>query len=221
VNTADKVLALETLRARLARCRRCRLASGIRPVISRACDPRVMLIGQAPGKVEAEGGVPFAGRAGRTLFSWLKRAGIDEATARETIYISAVTRCFPGPHPSGRGDRVPSREEQSKCGDWLENELQIIKPSLVIPVGRLAIERFLPKLPLSDLIGTKRLVDHAGGQSAVIPLPHPSGASSWIYQSENRALVDRAIELIAVELAQLLPNRVSRRPRYQRPAVAV
>jgi uracil-DNA glycosylase len=221
VNTADKVLALETHRTRLARCRRCRLASGIRPVISRARDPRVMLIGQAPGKVEAEGGVPFAGRAGRTLFSWFQRAGIDEATARETIYISAVTRCFPGPHPSGRGDRVPSREEQSKCGDWLENELQIIKPSLVIPVGRLAIERFLPKLPLSDLIGTRRLVDHAGGQSAVIPLPHPSGASSWIYESENRALVDRAIELIAVELAQLLPNRVSRRPRYQRPAVAV
>jgi uracil-DNA glycosylase len=195
------------------------LASGIRPVISRARDPRVMLIGQAPGKVEAEGGVPFAGRAGRTLFGWLKRAGIDEETARETIYISAVTRCFPGPHPSGRGDRVPTRDEQSKCGDWLEDELEIIRPSLIIPVGRLAIERFLPKLPLSELIGTKRSVEHAGGKSQVIPLPHPSGASSWIYQSENRALVDRAINLIGVELEPLLRATRAPRHRYQRAAV--
>ncbi len=163
-----------------------------------------MLVGQAPGKVESEGGVPFSGRAGRTLFRWLERAGVDEATAREKIYIAAITRCYPGAHPSGRGDRVPTREEQSSCADWLESELRIIRPTLLIPVGRLAIERFLPKLPLNELIGTKRMVKHAGGQSIAIPLPHPSGASSWVYEPGNRILVDRAIELIRVELAQTL-----------------
>lgn len=162
-----------------------------------------MLIGQAPGKVEAAGGVAFAGRAGRTLFSWLARAGIDEPTARDSIYIAAITRCFPGAHPSGRGDRVPSRDEQERCADWLDAELQIIRPELLIPVGRLAIERFLPALPLVELIGTKRTVKHTGGSSLAIPLPHPSGASSWIYQRENRALVDRAIALIADELGRL------------------
>jgi uracil-DNA glycosylase len=86
-----------------------------------------MLVGQAPGRVESEGGVPFSGRAGRALFRWLEQAGIDEATAREQIYISAVTRCDPGAHPSGRGDRVPTREEQSSCADWLESELRIIR----------------------------------------------------------------------------------------------
>jgi uracil-DNA glycosylase len=163
-----------------------------------------MLVGQAPGKVESEGGIPFSGRAGRTLFRWLERAGVDEATARERIYIAAVTRCYPGAHPNGRGDRVPTREEQSSCADWLETELRIIRPTVLIPVGRLAIERFLPKLPLNELIGTKRIIEHAGGESIAIPLPHPSGASSWVHEPGNRTLVDRAIELIRVELAQTL-----------------
>jgi uracil-DNA glycosylase len=169
---------------------------GIRPVISRASNPRAMLVGQAPGKVEQEGGRPFSGRAGKTLFRWLERAGLDEATAREKIYISAVTRCFPGAHPSGRGDRVPSKQEQRRCADWLESELGIIKPRVVIPVGRLAIEKFLPPLPLSELIGTSRVVEHVGGRSIVIPLPHPSGASSWIHEGRNSILVEKAIALI-------------------------
>jgi uracil-DNA glycosylase len=159
-----------------------------------------MLIGQAPGKVEAEGGVPFSGRAGRTLFRWLARAGIEETTAREMIYIAAVTRCYPGPHPSGRGDRVPNRTEQASCADWLDAELRIIRPKLLIPVGRLAIERFLPDIPLSELIGTRRTVEHAGGRSVVIPLPHPSGASSWIHQAQNKILLEKAIALIAEEV---------------------
>ena len=200
MNAAQRSLALAAHRAALARCRRCRLGAGIRPIVSRATNPRVMLIGQAPGKVEAGSGKPFSGRAGRTLFRWLERAGLDEETAREKIYISAITRCFPGAHPSGRGDRVPTREEQSRCADWLERELRIIRPKLLIPVGRLAIERFLPKLPLDELIGTRHIVEHAGGSSSVIPLPHPSGASSWIHEPGNRGLVDRAIGLIALEL---------------------
>ena len=179
------------------------LGTAVKPIVSEATHARVMLIGQAPGRVEAEGGRPFAGRAGKTLFRWLEKAGIDEATARRSIYIAAVTRCYPGPHPSGRGDRVPSRLEQSHCADWLDQELKIIRPDLIIPVGRLAIERFLPAKPLSELIGTTRTVEHAGGSSKVIPLPHPSGASSWVHQEDNSKLVDDALRLIGVELARL------------------
>ena len=171
-----------------------------------------MLIGQAPGKVESEGGRPFSGRAGKTLFRWLARAGIDEATAREKIYISAVTRCYPGAHPSGRGDRVPTRVEQAGCADWLENELRLIQPEVLIPVGRLAIEKFLPALPLSQLIGTKRVVEHAGGRSLVIPLPHPSGASSWIHQHDNGALVEKAIRLISRELRSTVARSSRNKP---------
>jgi len=203
MKSAQKSRALEAHSAALARCRRCRLGSGIRPIVSRAMNPRVMLIGQAPGKVEAGSGKPFSGRAGQTLFRWLDRAGIDEAAARDEIYISAITRCFPGAHPSGRGDRVPTREEQSRCADWLAAELRIIQPQLLIPVGRLAIERFLPRLPLNELIGKKLEVEHEGGRSRIIPLPHPSGASSWIHQPGNKALVDSAIELLGIELASM------------------
>jgi uracil-DNA glycosylase len=202
-----KSLALADHRLSLGACQRCELGAGIRPVISQAANPRFMLVGQAPGKVESEGGVPFSGRAGRTLFRWLARAGIDETRAREIIYISAVTRCYPGPHPSGRGDRVPTRHEQASCADWLETELRIVRPEVLIPVGRLAIERFLPDIPLSELIGTKRIVEHAGGHSVVIPLPHPSGASSWIHESSNRVLLEKAIALIG---EAMLVQRVAR-----------
>ncbi len=206
-----KSRALVQHRLAVGACQRCELGPGIRPVISRATNPRAMLVGQAPGKVEAEGGVPFSGRAGQTLFRWLARAGIDEQTAREIIYISAVTRCYPGAHPSGRGDRVPNRQEQASCAGWLETELRIVKPEVLIPVGRLAIERFLPDIPLSELIGTKRTVEHAGGRSLVIPLPHPSGASSWIHESDNKVLLEKAIELIG---EALLAQPVARsRPR--------
>ena len=175
----------------------------MRPIVSAALRPRVMLVGQAPGQVEADGGKPFAGRAGKTLFRWLERVGLDEATARERIYIAAITRCYPGPSPSGRGDRVPSAAERANCAGWLEEELRIVRPRLLIPVGRLAIERFLPPRPLDELIGREHDVEHEGGRSVAIPLPHPSGASSWIHQDDHPRLLDRALQLIGVRLAAL------------------
>jgi uracil-DNA glycosylase len=162
-----------------------------------------MLVGQAPGKVEAAGGKPFAGRAGKTLFRWLERAGVDEETARRRIYIAAVTRCYPGPSPTGRGDRVPSPTEQETCGVWLDQELEIIRPKLLIPVGRLAITRFLPNLPLDQLIGRAHDVTHARGRSMAIPLPHPSGASSWIHEGDHPQLLERALDMIGRELERL------------------
>jgi uracil-DNA glycosylase len=159
-----------------------------------------MLIGQAPGQVEADGGKPFAGRAGRTLFQWLAVAGLDEATARDWLYISAITRCYPGPHPSGRGDRVPSPRERAQCGDWLSAELRIIRPAVVIPVGRLAIERFLGSHPLAELVGREHEVSHEGGTSIAIPLPHPSGASSWIHAPGNRTLLDKGLVLLRARM---------------------
>jgi uracil-DNA glycosylase len=161
-----------------------------------------MLIGQAPGQVETSGGKPFSGRAGRTLFRWLERAGLDEPTARELLYISAITRCYPGPHPAGRGDRVPSPAERAQCAGWLDDELRIIRPSLVVPVGRLAIDRFLGARALSDVIGREHEIEHVGGGAVAIPLPHPSGASSWVHQPGNRALLERALDLLGARLGR-------------------
>jgi uracil-DNA glycosylase len=202
---------------RLSACRRCTdlLQPEVRPVLSRAAMPRVMLVGQAPGKTEISAQTPFAGRAGKTLFRWLEIAGIDEATFREQVYIAAVTRCYPGPSPSGRGDRVPSPAERHRCGAWLDDELRLIRPALLLPVGRLAIERFLPAQPLDALVGRAHRVTHAGGESVAIPLPHPSGASSWIHQGDHPALLARALRLVGEELREVgvLPGGRSRKRR--------
>lgn len=195
--------ALDTHCRALAECRLCGHPDDVVPIVSHAVRPKVMLVGQAPGKVEAAGGKSFAGRAGRTLFRWLERAGVDENTARRRIYIAAVTRCYPGASPSGRGDRVPSPKEQETCAVWLDRELRIVRPNLLIPVGRLAIARFLPNLPLDELIGRAHDVTHVGGRSLTIPLPHPSGASSWIHQADHPRLLECALELIGRELERL------------------
>src|SRR5918999_5060123 len=165
---------LERHSTALAGCRRCGFGGEVLPIVSSARAPRAMLVGQAPGQVEAEGGRPFAGRAGGTLFRWLASIGLDERTARERIYIAAITRCYPGPSPSGRGDRVPSRRERQLCASWLDDELRIIRPRVLIPVGRLAIDRFLGAEPLERVIGRAHAVAHVGGRSIAIPLPHPS-----------------------------------------------
>jgi uracil-DNA glycosylase len=201
---------LDSHRASLSACRKCAFAdSSIRPIVSRAVDPRAMLVGQAPGKVEAAGGQPFAGRAGKQLFRWFERAGIAEDRFRDRVYIAAITRCFPGSNVSGRGDRVPSVEERQACSPWLDAELTLIRPNVLILVGRLAITRFLPAVPLEELIGRAHAVEHAGGRSLAIPLPHPSGASSWIHQGNHRRLLADAIALVEEHASPLIGDRGS------------
>lgn len=199
-----------TLEAQLARhcealsgCRRCGLDTAVLPILAEARNPRVMLVGQAPGKSEISDRRAFAGRAGRTLFRWLERAGVDEETVRHSIYIAAVTRCYPGPSASGRGDRVPSPREQLLCGEWLDAELQLIRPTLLIPVGRLAIDRFFGPVPLADVVGGIHRVPHVGGESMAIPLPHPSGASSWIHTPGHGLLLERALAALRQALTDL------------------
>jgi uracil-DNA glycosylase len=186
----------------LAACRRCG-HEGVAPIVSPARTPKVMLVGQAPGRTEATSGRPFAGRAGGTLFRWLAGVGLDEETAREHIYIAAITRCYPGPSPTGRGDRVPSPRERELCASWLDDELRSIRPRLLIPVGRLAIDRFLGPEPLDRLIGQAHRVQHAGGRSLAIPLPHPSGASSWIHGAGHKRQLESALKLLRRELEDL------------------
>jgi uracil-DNA glycosylase len=201
--TTSLDLALARHRDALAACRGCGLEAvhGSLPVLSRARAPRVMLVGQAPGRTELTDRRPFLGQAGRTLFRWLARAGVDEATARDRVYISAVTRCYPGPSPSGRGDRVPSPAEQARCRGWLDAELRLIRPVLLVPVGRLAADALLGRRPLAELVGRAHEVAHAGGRSVAVPLPHPSGASSWVHEPAHAALLDVALDLLGRKLA--------------------
>lgn len=162
------------------------------PVVS-----KVLMVGQAPGDKEPIMGRPFAWTAGKTLFKWFEEsAGLNEAGFRAGVYMAAVCRCFPGKKETG-GDRVPSREEIANCGAWLEKEMEILKPELVIPVGKLAIEQFLADGRLDQCIG-KQFRVRVGKQSFdLIPLPHPSGASPWHRMEPGKTLLNQALQLIA------------------------
>jgi len=160
-----------------------------------------MLVGQAPGDREPLLGRPFAWTAGRTLFKWFAGAlGWDEDEVRDRIYFAAVCRCFPGKLPKG-GDRVPDPEEAEACSHWMNREFEILRPALVIPVGKLAIGRFLESAPLAEQVGRSFRVRLAGRMADCIPLPHPSGASPWHRMEPGRTLLARGLGLIAAHPA--------------------
>jgi uracil-DNA glycosylase len=156
----------------------------------------ILLVGQAPGDREPKLGRPFAWTAGKTLFKWFGGLGLDEATFRQRVYMAAVCRCFPGKLPKG-GDRVPSPIEISACRSWLDRELNLVAPELLLPVGRLAIEQFLPPRPLVDQIGRLHQVRIGQRMLDVLPLPHPSGASTWFRTEPGRTLLEVALKLLS------------------------
>ena len=166
------------------------------PVIAPYDHQRAYLFGQAPGIVEGEERRPWRGRAGQTLRRWLE---LGEDELYETFYCASVTRCYPGPAPSGRGDRAPSPPEQELCAFWREGEFRLIEPKLVVPVGGLAVRRLLGLKSLTEAVGERFELDGA----VAIPLAHPSGASGWLNDPANRERVAAAAELIRSELGKL------------------
>jgi uracil-DNA glycosylase len=191
--SARLALAEEHQRA-LARCTRCP-QMGKPVVMGEPVASPVLLVGQAPGDKEPVLGRPFAWTAGKQMFKWFAELGVDEAHFRANVYMAAVCRCFPGKNPKG-GDRVPTPEEIANCAPWLEREIELIKPELIIPVGRLAIERFLDARPLVEVIGQAHRFRHARRTIDIIPLPHPSGASTWFRTEPGKSLTRQALALI-------------------------
>jgi uracil-DNA glycosylase len=157
---------------------------------------RALIVGQAPGVVEGGERRPWRGRAGRTLRRWLE---LDEEAFYETFYCASVTRCYPGRNPSGRGDRAPAPAELDLCAFWLDWELRLLAPRLVLPVGGLAVARLLGRRRLTECIGER----FPFGEAVAVPLPHPSGASGWLNDPANRGRLERALELVRSELARL------------------
>ena len=209
----EKQTRLERHVARLRNCRRCKLMHPP-PVSGGAVVSRVLLVGQAPGVREPVAGKPFAWTAGKTLFRWFEEtAGLTEDAVREKIYFAAVCRCFPG-KAAGGSDRVPNPREIANCSSWLDRELEILQPRLVIPVGKLAIAQFIPAAKLDTIIGHSFRVRRAGRQFDLIPLPHPSGASPWHRIPPGRDLLARALKLIVRHAAfqSIRKNLETRKP---------
>jgi uracil-DNA glycosylase len=191
------VRKLKVLHRELDECQAC--SDMIGPVVhGPAIETKVLLVGQAPGPREGSFGRPFAWTAGRTLFRWLEEAtGAPEERARERIYFAAVARCFPG-KAKGGGDRRPNPEEIVRCRTFLEREVAILQPDLVIAVGTLAIAEVLGHTgPLVDVVGTVKKATYHGRKVDVIALPHPSGASTWHRTEPGKTLLAKALRALA------------------------
>ena len=190
----DRLANLQDHMAELRECTRC--PNMIGPVVTgTAVVSPVMLLGQAPGNREGKLARPFAWTAGKTLFGWLGRLGIGEDEFRSRAYMAAVCRCFPGKNPKG-GDRVPDSDEITNCASWLAGEIRLLRPRLLVPVGKLAIQLALPRAKLAEVVGSQHRIELHGHAMDAIPLPHPSGASTWHRTEPGKTLLDRALDLL-------------------------
>jgi uracil-DNA glycosylase len=191
--------ALRRHQSQLARCTRCPQMIG-RPVMGAPVASPVMLIGQAPGSKEVDVRKPFAWTAGKTMFGWFRELGLDEDAVRSRVYMAAVCRCFPGKNPGG-GDRVPDATEIGNCSRWLEGELRLLKPRLIVPVGKLAITQFLEAGKLDQVVGSQHRFKGRDFEADLLPLPHPSGASVWHRVEPGKTLLARALRLLGAHPA--------------------
>ena len=191
-SNVSRTEALARLHARIRACRRCVDAGYLdraQPIVAGTIRDRIAIVGQAPGAVEVTTGKPFSGRAGAQLRRWLAAAGIDEA---HLPYRTAITKCFPGKSAAGNGDRRPSPAEIALCAPWLEQELALLRPRVILLVGTLAIERLWGKIALDAAVGRTRTASGA----TLIPLPHPSGTSRWLNDQAHRLLLERALAIL-------------------------
>jgi uracil-DNA glycosylase len=193
--------SLASLERDLARCRACAEAGfplESLPVRAPGASQRAYLFGQAPGIVEGEERLPWRGRAGQTLRRWLE---LEEDAFYGTFYCASVTRCYPGRAASGRGDRTPTPREQDLCAFWRDWELELLRPGLIVSVGGLALRRLLGFASLTECIGERYELNG----TAVVPLPHPSGASGWLNDPANKKRLAKALAIVQKELRRLGP----------------
>ncbi len=190
--------SIAALQCDLAGCRRC-IEAGYPleslPIVHGTAACRAYLFGQAPGLVEGAEGRPWRGRAGQTLRRWLH---LDEDAFYATFYCASVTRCYPGRAASGRGDRTPTPAERALCRAWCDEELRLLRPSLIVTAGLLAARSMLEVATLTECVGKSYLV----GDAVLVPLPHPSGASGWLNDPTNRARLGKALTHVRRELAR-------------------
>jgi len=188
--------AIADLHARIVACRACEVA-GYVPAASPVRHPwtprqRTMVVGQAPGLQTERLRYHFAGPGGKLLGQWMTAAGFVDPDWRDRCYISSLTRCFPGKAPNGKGDRRPSPPELALCHPFLEAEIELVRPRLILALGTMAIEHFLGRRPLEAVVGTLEQCNSV----PVLALPHPSPVSRWLNDPAHRLLVDQAIDLL-------------------------
>jgi uracil-DNA glycosylase family 4 len=192
----ERAAALATLQLRIRACRLCQQHGYIpiaKPIVTGRASDRILVIGQAPGHRSVARGRSFSGPGGTILQKWLEQAGFPPGYLHEHVYLSSLTRCDPGRNPNGSGDRRPSIQEIALCRPFLEEEISLLQPKIVLLVGTMAIEAFFGKVRLEEVIGTYEERDGM----LLLPLPHPSGVSRWLNDPAHQKLHQQALKQLS------------------------
>ncbi len=165
-------LTLPVLVEKLKAWKGCELSKTSNPVLGEG-NPhaKVMFIGEAPGEQEDKQGRPFVGPAGKFLDELLGTIGLK----REDVYISNVVKYRPP------GNRDPTPEEKEQCMPWLKMEIALVKPEVIVPLGRHSLGHFFAKLSITNAHGKPQRIaypteDGKGGALTIFPIYHPAAA---------------------------------------------
>jgi DNA polymerase len=170
VTRAERQAALEVIAGEVRNCTRCRLHETRTQAVPGEGDPstEVVMVGEGPGVNEDRQGRPFVGRAGDLLVRLLGSIG----WRREDVFITNVVKCRPP------DNRDPEPDEIAACAPYLERQLAVLDPAVVVTLGRHSMGRFMPGARISQVHGTMRPVDPATGarDALVFAMYHPAAA---------------------------------------------
>ena len=184
--------ALGTIHTQIWACTRCPLHVGRTHAVpgDGPVDATLMFIGEAPGFHEDQQGIPFVGAAGKFLSELLQKAGID----RGVVYITNVIKCRPP------GNREPQIEEVAVCTPYLDQQIEIINPQVIITLGRHSMNRAFPDEKISVVHGQPRKVNGR----VYFPMYHPAAA---LHQPSLRSTVEADFDKLRALLdGRLIPE---------------
>jgi uracil-DNA glycosylase family 4 len=175
------VSELESLAAEISRCTRCLLHRGRTKAVPGVgpSNAEIIFIGEAPGFHEDQQGLPFVGAAGNFLDELLESIGLK----REEVFIANVIKCRPP------GNRDPLPEEIEACKPYLDRQIELIQPQLVVTLGRFSMARAFPKARISRIHGQPRKI----GGVIYYPMYHPAAA---LHQPSLRRTVEEDMRRI-------------------------
>lgn len=181
-------------------CQRCALSKGRTHAVPGVgpATAEIMLIGEAPGFHEDRQGLPFVGPAGKFLDELLGSAGIK----REEVYIANVIKSRPP------GNRDPLPEEIEACRSWLDAQIEIIKPKVIVTLGRFSMARWFPKASISRIHGQPKRI----GGVIYVPMLHPAAA---LHQAQYRPLLIADFQKLPLMLEELREEQRQEEQRKQ------
>ncbi len=179
---------LEAIALEIERCRRCKLHRERLNAVPGAgpADATVFFLGEGPGAQEDQVGQPFVGRSGKFLDELLEDIGLS----RERVFITNVVKCRPP------GNRAPHVDEVRPCTMHLDQQLEVVRPLLVVTLGRFAMEHFFSEGRISEIHGRPRRIDG----TVTLPLYHPAAA---LYRGSLRSVVKDDFQRIPELLTDL------------------